>query len=137
MLYLQVDTYGWTIQRLPEFVLSLCLSLFWSSGGATHKGVSGQMSWQNTCALAATLAVKSDNNRTIHLAIFTALAGATNDLSMSCHEQRTGAAIVSVSVCLCFCLCLSLSVCLSFSLSSYVLSCIYLFYICHNILNRK
>ena len=48
---------------------------------------------RNTFALAATLAVKSGNNKIIYQNILTALADANNDLSMHCHEQRTGAAI--------------------------------------------
>ena len=33
---------------------------------------------------------KSHNNKIIHEGILTALADATNDLSMACDEQRTG-----------------------------------------------
>ena len=43
-----------------------------------------------TSALATALAIKSGNNKIIYQDILTALAGATNDLSMPCHEQRTG-----------------------------------------------
>jgi len=43
---------------------------------------------RNTFALAAALAVKSGNNtiKIIYQDMFTALADATNDLSMPCHE---------------------------------------------------
>ena len=34
--------------------------------------------------------MKSGNNKIIYLDILTALADATNDLSMPCNEQRTG-----------------------------------------------
>jgi len=47
---------------------------------APHQGVPGQM------------AVKSCNNKIIYKDILTARADATNELSMPCHEQRTGAA---------------------------------------------
>ena len=43
-------------------------------------------------ALTVALAVKSGNNKIIYEDILTALADAANDLSMPCHEQRTGAA---------------------------------------------
>src|SRR6218665_1448431 len=41
-------------------------------------------------SLAAALAVKSGNNKIEYQDILTALADATNDLSMPCHEQRMG-----------------------------------------------
>jgi len=46
----------------------------------------------NTSAHAATLAVKSSNNKIIYQNILTALADATNDPSMPGHEQQTAAA---------------------------------------------
>ena len=46
----------------------------------------------NTFALAAALAVNSGNNKIIYQDILTALADATNDLTMLCHELRIGAA---------------------------------------------
>jgi len=61
---------------------------------ALHQGVPGQMLCRNTSALAAALAVKICNNTIIYQDISTALAIVTNDLSMPCHEQRTGAATV-------------------------------------------
>jgi len=48
----------------------------------------GKCPGRNTSALA----VKSGNNKMIYQDILTALADATNDLSMPYHEQRTGAA---------------------------------------------
>src|SRR6218665_3537360 len=41
---------------------------------------------------SSALAVKSGNNKIIHQDILNALSDETNDLSMPCHEQRTGAA---------------------------------------------
>ena len=38
------------------------------------------------------MAVKSGNNKIIYPAILAALAEVTNDLSMTCHEQRAGSA---------------------------------------------
>src|SRR6218665_3152354 len=43
---------------------------------------------RNASTLAAALAVKSGNNKIIHQDSLTALANATNDLSMPCHERR-------------------------------------------------
>ena len=57
-------------------------------GGPTQ----GKYPGRNTSALAAALAVKSGNNNIIYQNILIALAYATNDLSMPCHGQRTGAA---------------------------------------------
>src|SRR6218665_399548 len=51
----------------------------------------GKCPGRNTSALAAALAVKSGISK-INQDILTALADATNDLSMSRHQQRTGAA---------------------------------------------
>src|SRR6218665_2172267 len=51
----------------------------------------GKCPSRNTSALPATLAVKSGNTKIIHQDILNALAEETNDLSMPCHEQRTGA----------------------------------------------
>ena len=51
------------------------------SVAAPHQGVLGQMPYRNTFALAAV----------IYQYILTALACATNDLSMPRKEQRTGA----------------------------------------------
>ena|SRR6218665_183619 len=47
---------------------------------------------RNTSALVAVLAVKSGNNKIIYEDILIALVHAIKDLSMPCHEQRTGAA---------------------------------------------
>jgi len=52
----------------------------------------GQCPGRNTSALTTALAVKSDNNKIIYQDISRALDDATNDLSMPCYEQRTGAA---------------------------------------------
>jgi len=49
-----------------------------------------------------TLAVKSGNNKIIYqLLVSSALADETNDLSMPCHEHRTGADTVGLSSLLC------------------------------------
>jgi len=50
----------------------------------------GKIPGRNASVLAAALAVKGGNNKIIYEDILTALADATNDLSMPCHEQRTG-----------------------------------------------
>jgi len=50
----------------------------------------GKCPGRNTSALAAAMAVKGGNNEIIYQDILTALADATNDLSMPCHEQWTG-----------------------------------------------
>src|SRR6218665_616342 len=47
---------------------------------------------RHTSAQAAALEVKSGNNKIIYEDILTALASATNDLSMPCLEQWTGTA---------------------------------------------
>jgi len=47
----------------------------------------GKCPGTNTSALA----VKSGNKRIMYQDILTALAHATNDLPMPCHEQRPGA----------------------------------------------
>src|SRR6218665_1392259 len=52
----------------------------------------GKCPGRNTYVLAAALAVNSGNTRIIYKDILTALADATNELSMPCHVQWTGAA---------------------------------------------
>jgi len=52
----------------------------------------GKCPGRNTSALVAALAVKSGNNKIIYQDISTALTDATNDLSVPCHDQLTGAA---------------------------------------------
>jgi len=46
------------------------------------------MSWQKYLCLAS----KSGNNKIIYQDILTAIADATNDLSMPCHKQQTDSA---------------------------------------------
>src|SRR6218665_3362954 len=48
-----------------------------------------------TSALLATLDVQSGNNKIIYQYILTDFADVTNDLSMPCHEQRTGTKIAT------------------------------------------
>src|SRR6218665_1403414 len=52
----------------------------------------GKCPGRNTSALVAALAVKSGNNKIKYQDILAALADATDDLSVPCHEHRTGAA---------------------------------------------
>ena len=66
-------------------------NLFWhlavigSRGGAKPRVCQGKCPGRNTFARAAD-AVKSGNNEIIYQDILTALADATNGLSISCHE---------------------------------------------------
>jgi len=55
-----------------------------------RKGVPEKMPWEKYLPLAAALAVISGNNKIIYQDILTALADATNDQPMPCHEQRPG-----------------------------------------------
>ena len=50
------------------------------------------MPWQKYLLSGCRPAVKSGNNKITYKDIWTALPDATNDLSMPCHEQQTGAA---------------------------------------------
>jgi len=52
----------------------------------------GKCPGRNTPTLAAALAVKSGNYKIIYQDILTALADASNNLPLPCHEQQTGAA---------------------------------------------
>src|SRR6218665_4949 len=58
------------------------------SGGTHTRDCQGKCTGRNSSALV----VKSDKNKTIYQDILTALACATNDLSVPCHKQQTGAA---------------------------------------------
>jgi len=55
---------------------------------APHQGVPEQIHWQKHIRHGCALSVKSGNIYIIFQYILTALADATNDLSMPCHEQR-------------------------------------------------